>query len=110
MEKIKVIIKRPDEKVGHVTWISNTLENLQRSVGGRIEVINTGAMGVLIICDEEGKMKHYLHNFKMGVAPFYDVVVGTVVICGQDGEDFADVPISLKQWRVMLECWGNKTE
>lgn len=28
-DKIKVIIKRPDEQYGHVTNISNTLENLQ---------------------------------------------------------------------------------
>lgn len=27
--KIKVIIKRPDEEVGHVTWISNNLKVLQ---------------------------------------------------------------------------------
>jgi len=34
-QKIKVIIKRPDEKYGHVTGISRTLENLQKTVGGR---------------------------------------------------------------------------
>lgn len=32
--KVKVIIKRPDEKYGHVTNISTTLENLQRTVEG----------------------------------------------------------------------------
>ena len=39
MQKIKAIIKRPDEAYGHVTWIGNTLENFQRNVGGHIEPI-----------------------------------------------------------------------
>lgn len=34
--KIKVIIKRPDEKVGHMTNISASLKNLQRTVDGPI--------------------------------------------------------------------------
>ena len=34
-EKIKVIVKDPG-KPARVVWISNTLENLQRTVGGRI--------------------------------------------------------------------------
>jgi hypothetical protein len=38
-----------------------------------------------------------------------DRVVGTVVICGTDGEEFADVPITLKEWKLILEMWGNKT-
>ena len=109
MSKLKVIIKRPDEKVGHVTNISNTLENLQRSVGGHIEVINTGVQGTLIICNEEGKIRHFVNNFKMGIT-IPEMIVGTVVVCGSDGEEFADVPISLKQWKVMLQCWGNSIE
>lgn len=106
MEKIKVIIKRPDEKVGHVTYISNTLENLQRSVGGHIEAVQTGVRGAVIICDEDGKYKPYEKNFKMGMI-FWDTVMGTVVVCGTKGDEFADVPITLKDWKLMLEMWGN---
>ena len=107
MEKIKVIIKRPDEKVGHVTYISNTLENLQKSVGGHIEVADIGVRGAVIICDEDGKSKPYQTNFRMGMF-MADRVVGTVVICGTSGEEFADVPISLREWKLILEMWGNK--
>ena len=39
MAKIRAIIKRPDEKYGHVTNISPTLENLQKTVGGYIEPV-----------------------------------------------------------------------
>ena len=37
--KIKVIIKRPDEETGHVTWISNNLKVLQKHVEGYIETV-----------------------------------------------------------------------
>ena len=39
MEKINVIIKRPDEAIGHVCYISDSLENLQKTVGGYIETL-----------------------------------------------------------------------
>lgn len=104
---IKVIIKRPDEKVGHVTHINNTLDNLQKSVGGYIETVPLGVRDAIIICDENGKNKPYETNFRMGMF-LQDRVVGTVVICGTDGEDFADVPITLKEWKLILEMWGNK--
>ena len=55
-KKIKAIVKRPDEQYGHMTWISNTLENLQRTVGGHIETISLPG-GAVIICDEEGRLK-----------------------------------------------------
>ena len=38
--KIKVIIKRPDEKAGHVTNISASLKNLQKTVEGNIETVS----------------------------------------------------------------------
>ena len=40
--KIKVIIKRPDEKAGHVTNISASLKNLQKTVEGNIETVVVG--------------------------------------------------------------------
>jgi hypothetical protein len=108
MEKIKVIIKRPDEKAGHVTWISNTLANLQRTVDGPIEVVKIGNSGLLMICNEEGKIHGLERNFIMGTVPFHDIIVGTVILCGQDGEEFGDVPIDLHTWKFMLKKWGNE--
>ena len=106
MEKIKVIIKRPDEKAGHMTWISNTLENLQKTVDGYIEAITFG-QGLVMICNEEGKILGLERNFKKGFGPFHDVIVGTVIICGADGDEFSDVPIDMKQWKHILKLWGN---
>lgn len=109
MGKIKVIIKRPDEKIGHVTYISDTLENMQKTVGGRIEVIQTGIHGALILCDEESKLKNYPANFRLG-GKIPDIVAGTVFVCGHAGPEFTDVPISLFQWRSMLDLWGNEVD
>lgn len=105
MRKIKVIIKRPDEPIGHVTWISDTLENLQRTVEGRIEVVRAFSK-VLLICNEEGKTLGMENNFRMGLV-FPDMIVGPVIVCGEDGEEFGDVPITRQQWKTLLECWGN---
>lgn len=104
--KIRVIIKRPDEKYGHVTHISATLKNLQTQVGGHIETVTIGD-GIVIICNEDGKNIGLERNFIMGFIPFIEVIVGTVIICGADSEDFRDVPISLKEWKQMLKVWGN---
>ena len=81
--KIKVIIKRPDEPRGHVCWISSRLENLQRTVGGYIQVFPLTGHSA-IICDEEGK----LVNCRCGGQVF----VGTIIFVGLDQDDFTDVP------------------
>ncbi len=92
--KIKVIIKRPDEKNGHVTWIENSLENLQRTVGGFIETF-TFATDCTIICNEEGKIQELEPNcYCIG-----ELFVGTIVIAGVKGDEFADVPEKVLQMR-----------
>ena len=98
MAKIKVIVKRPDEQYGHVTHISARLENLQNTVGGYIETIPVQP-GTIIICNEEGKLKELPPNM-----PYYlDTIHGTIIVCGQSGEDISDIPITLQQWRNIVD-------
>lgn len=97
MNKIKAIIKSPDEKVGHMTWISVSLKNLQNIVGGYIEAVGFGDM--IILCDEEGRLKNKPYNCQIGRTSF----VGTIVAVGFDGEEFADVPIDLTGWKFLLK-------
>jgi len=106
MEKMKVIIKRPDEKVGHVANISNTLENLQKIVGGHIEVHTLTSNGCVMICNEYDKIAGLEPNFRLGYF-FYDVVHGTVIICGTNVDEFDDVPIDMDIWKTLLGAWGN---
>ena len=84
--KISILIKEPG-KDAYRAEIDNTLESLQRTVGGLIEAV-TIADGLALICDEEGKLKSKPVNF----AFCGEVFVGTVILAGTDGEDFATLP------------------
>lgn len=102
--KIKVIIKRPDEAIGHVTNISDTLENLQRTVGGYIETLTIlRNPDLVIIMNEDGKLMNLPYNFKIPG----DTIHGDVIVCGFDGEEFCDIPIDRKTWNSILLGWGN---
>lgn len=98
-EKIKVIIKRPEEKVGHIEEINNTLERFQIIVRGYIQSVPLTTKSV-IICNEEGKIDGLAPNFMFGDI---DMICGTVIVCGVDGEEFTDVPFDLDYWKACLE-------
>ena len=109
-KKIKCIVKRPDEQFGHVTWISDSLENLSNTVGGYIETV-TLDNGVVLICNEEGKIRYMPYNFTLrrmrGVVTIQNVIFGTVIVCGADGYEFTDIPIDFNEWKSLLCEWGN---
>lgn len=104
--KIRAIIKRPDERYGHVTNISCTLKNLQNIVGGPIETVSV-AGGAICICNEEGKLRGLARNFQLGNWPYADIIVGDAVIVGADGEEFGDCPLDFQTWKKLLGAWGN---
>ena len=62
MNKIKVIIKEP-YKLPRSTNISDSLENLQRTIDGYIETVKL-ASDCVIIFDEEGRIKWKPHRKK----------------------------------------------
>jgi len=79
---MQVIIKEP-RKPGELRYIPNTLEGLQEAVGGYIEVVRLSDT-LLAIVDEEGRLKGKQNNV-FGL-------VGTIVLCGEDGDEFTDLP------------------
>lgn len=95
--KIRCIIKRPDEQYGHVTHISATLENLQRTVGGYIETLTLP--GFTLILNEEGAINDMPFNCR--VCGF--TLFGTIIVTGTDGEDFADVGIPFDYWKAVID-------
>lgn len=108
--KIKCIIKRPDEEFGHMTSVSATLKNLQKNVGGYIETVTLYNMtpvgpgeisssGLVIICNEEGRLKGLPHNCNVMGVDF----VGDIIAIGFKGDDFCDIPISFAQWKGMVQ-------
>ena len=82
---MKAIIKKVGE-APQVVNIENTLEAVQKAVGGYIEVLGIDG-NLLMICDEEGKLKGKPYNFDLG----HDINVGDVLFVQSDGEDFTDL-------------------
>lgn len=95
MSKIRVIIKQPGQKP-YVTHISNSLENLQKTVGGYIETVNVA--GIVIICDEEGRIKDLPFNCNIGMTSF----VGPVIFAGIKGDEFASLPCEFRTFKKLF--------
>lgn len=92
MEKIYVIAKEPGKKARHI-WISNSLENLQRFVGGWIETFYPKAGGVMIV-NEEGAINGMMPNCRIDGVTLY----GEIIYAGADAEgNFADCPLTWAQ-------------
>ena len=116
-KKIKCIVKRPDEQFGHVTWISDSLENLQKTVGGYIETVSIDNHELILIVNEEGKLRDMPYNFNaLCAAHAYSAYVewrerlfGTVIVCGTNPtkDTFEDIPIDFNEWKSLLCEWGN---
>ena len=99
--KIDCIIKRPDEPYGHKTAVSDSLENLQRIVGGYIECVHV-TEDLVIICNEEGKLLGLEPNMRFGI----DYLVGTIIVVGNDGDSFGDIPITFGEWKKIVDNGG----
>lgn len=89
MTEIKVVIKEPG-KYPYMAKISNTLEALQQIVGGYIETV-TFCSDMVIICNEEGRLRGLPHNVNFCGVDF----CGPIIFAGVDGEEFTDVPFNL---------------
>ncbi len=83
---MKVYIKEPGKAL-ELKEIDNTLEELQRIVGGCIETV-TVASDCIIICNEEGRINDMHYNCTLFGMQFF----GTLIFAGTDGEEFCDLP------------------
>ncbi len=63
--------------------IENSLEGMQRAVGGYIQPLYQKD-GTVLICNEEGKLDSLPANRRVG----YDVIMGNFFIAGDDGAEF----------------------
>lgn len=83
-------------------WVSveidNELKPLQKAVGGYLESF-TFSKDACILCDEEGRLKGKPYNTTILGVDF----VGTILMVGVDGEEFADLT---EQREAMLRAGG----
>lgn len=84
-KKIRVLVKEPG-KEAELREMPNTLKALQSAVGGYIETV-TFAEDCTLVVNEEGKLKGLPPNFLF----FGDVIAGTAVLVGVDGEEFCSL-------------------
>ena len=74
--------------------VPNTLEDLQEMVGGYIETVTYPEEDMVVICDEEGRFKGEDHCGWIDGTEF----VGTILIVGQEGDEFTDCPYTLNEF------------
>lgn len=100
MEKdtIKVIVCRPKE-TAQIIEIPHTLEQMQELVDGYIQAIYPFDDPVAIIANDEGKLIGLPLNRALRTedGQLYDIVAGTMFLCGLGEEDFTSVPDNLLQ-------------
>ena len=80
---MRVMSKEPG-KGWKIAEIENTLEALQRGVGGKLEAV-TLASDAYVLCNEEGRLLGMPYNTTICGVSF----VGPLLIVGIAGEDFA---------------------
>ena len=85
---MRAIVKEPGKEPIEVL-IENDLETLQRIVGGYIEPVTIDE-GIVLLCNEEGKLHGLEPNFFLGAIG--DLILGTVVIVGAQGDEFVSLP------------------
>lgn len=79
---MKVMVKRAGMNP-EIVEITDELKVYQEIVGGHIEVFPFWD-DILCVCNEEGKLKGLLPNFKC----YGDVICGDVIFISASGEDF----------------------
>ena len=91
-EMIKVLLVEPMEKP-RVIEIERDLDTFHELVGGYLQAVYPWGSSCALICDDEGKYKGYRANRALvdEDGEPYDIVVGTFLICGISGEDFASL-------------------
>ena len=90
---MRILIVEPRQKPRRAD-IPHTLKDMQQTVGGNIEIIRPFDDPVVLVCDEEGKIKGYeLNRTIEGV----DVIAGTFFLAGIDEDDLTDLSDELAE-------------
>ena len=90
---MRVLIVEPRQKPRRAD-IPHTLRDMQQIVGGYIEIIRPFDDPVVLVCDEEGKLKGYeLNRAIVGT----DIIAGRFFLAGVDEEDLTDLSDELTE-------------
>ena len=90
MSKIICLVKEPTMPIKWAT-VDNELHTFQSIVDGFIEVVYINKH-LAVICNEEGRIERKPYCCTIDGVHY----VGTVILVGVDGEEFADLNVSVK--------------
>jgi len=93
---MKVLMVEPD-KIAYEAEIGERLDDLQKAVGGNIEVVYPYDDLVGLVCNEEGKIEGLPLNraLKDNTGKVYDIIAGTFFVCGLSEDNFASLSFEL---------------
>ena len=97
-EKMTVLVVEP-RKEPYVKEIDPGLHSLQAEVGGDIGATYPFSDPVALVCNDEGKLIGLDLNrgLRDETGEIYDIMAGTFLVVGLDGEDFASLSPELPQ-------------
>ena len=102
---LRIVIVEPNEKA-IIMEISNTLEDMQETVGGYIETYEPFEDNCIIVCDEEGKLKGLPLNraIRDKDGNIIDIICGSFFICYApfESENFESLSDELAEKYVNL--------
>ena len=102
-KKMNVLIVAPG-KHPRLADIDESLESLQKIVGGYIEAIYLFEDEIAIICDEELKLKSEIEWNRI-LPETHDVIKGTFIIAGLGDEDFTEIMPELAEKDKQCFCY-----
>ena len=103
---MRIVFKEPDKPARTMFIPKDDLGILQKLVGGYIEVV-TMDNNLLAIVNENGKL---LGLKPSGYRYYCDDLVGNVILCGADGDEFTDVPEDIAEWVEILNRMDEEAE
>lgn len=98
---MKVIVLRPHQKAC-IEEIDNDLASYQNLVGGYIEIIAPFSDGVVLVCNEEGKINGLPLNraIRDEDGNVLDIIAGTAFLCDGSGEELKE--LEEHQMKILL--------
>ena len=103
-EKIRIVVAEPG-KFPAVSFISDSLKDMQKIVGGYIELFETTESEIDLFCNEEGKLIGLECN--RFFPELRDVICGPIIAIGHDDEG-ASVSLTEEQLREALQMFTVK--
>ena len=98
---IRIVIAEPG-KLPVVSFITDSLQDMQQIVGGYIELFETTESGIDLFCNEEGKLIGLEYN--RFFPELQDIVCGPIIAVGHD-EEGASVSLTEEQVKEAIQMF-----